>query len=175
MLFRSSFGASVLRQSKKVFRYQSGKGLLWSSGTLFCPNNDITFANVVGSNIRIVCDIPHGAPQPGAVVQIRGVSTPGYNGTYTVASIIDSRTLEVTPTTVPTVSPATLGDQPRFIMSGWYGASVRAGCFEDQNGLFWEWDGQTLWAVKRSSTFQTAGYVTVQAGRNIVVGQTSTT
>ena len=170
-----SFGASVLRQSKKVFRYQSGKGLLWSSGTLFCPNNDITFANVVGSNIRVVCDIPHGAPQPGAVVQIRGISTPGYNGTYTVASIIDSRTLEVTPTTVPTVSPAALGDQPRFIMSGWYGASVRAGCFEDQNGLFWEWDGQTLWAVKRSSTFQLAGYVTVATGSQVVVGDASDT
>ena len=170
-----SFGASSLRQSKKVFRYQSGKGLLWSSGTLFCPNNDVTSANVVGSVINVVCDVPHGSPQAGATIQLKGISTPGYNGTYTVSSITDSRTLQVTPTVVPTVSPAVLGDQPRFIMSGWAGSSIRAGCFEDQNGLFWEWDGQTIWAVKRSSTFQLGGYVTATVGSQVINGDTSDT
>ena len=170
-----SFGSSSLRQSKKVFRYQSGKGLLWSSGTLFCPNNDVTFANVAGSTIQIVCDVPHGSPQAGATIQLKGITTPGYNGTYTVSSIIDSRTLRVTPATLPTVTPAILGDQPRFIMSGWYGATVRAGCFEDQNGLFWEWDGQTLWAIKRSSTFQLAGYVTATTGSQVILGDFSDT
>jgi len=170
-----SFGASALRQSKKVFRYQSGKGLLWSSGTLFCPNNDVTFANVVGSTIQIVTDVPHGSPQAGSTIQLKGISTPGYNGTYTVSSVVESRTLRVTPTVLPSVSPAILGDQPRFIMSGWYGASVRAGCFEDQNGLFWEWDGQTLWAVKRSSTFQLGGYVTATVGSQVINGDFSDT
>ena len=171
-----SFGASSLRQSKKVFRYQSGKGLLWSSGTLFCPNNDVTYANTTtGQNIQIITDVPHGSPQAGATIQLKGISTPGYNGTYTVSSIIDSHTLQVTPATLPAVTPAVLGDQPRFIMSGWYGASVRAGCFEDQNGLFWEWDGQTLWAVKRSSTFQLAGYVTATTGSQVINGDTSYT
>ena len=170
-----SFGASVLRQSKKVFRYQSGKGLLWSSGTLFCPNNDVTFANVVGSTIQIVTDVPHGSPQAGSTIELKGISTPGYNGTYTVSSIIESRTLRVTPAVLPTVSPAVLGDQPRFVMSRWYGASVRAGCFEDQNGLFWEWDGQTLWAVKRSSTFQLGGYITATVGSQVINGDTSDT
>ena len=251
-------GASVVRQSKKVFRYQSGKGLLWSSGTLFCPNNDlvsvqaatttttttastatltnntfqtITVSSTTGfaigqtilsqsatalgistgpvtisavpssttmtlsypaqnttakanpvvvstvplsSNITVICDIPHGAPQLGATVQLRGITSPGYNGTYTVTSVNDNRSLNVLSTsTLINSNVAVLGDQPRFIMSNWHGSSIRAGCFEDQNGLFWEWDGQTLWAVKRSSTFQTAGYVTVSAGRNVVVGQTS--
>jgi hypothetical protein len=251
-------GASVVRQSKKVFRYQSGKGLLWSSGTLFCPNNDIvsvqaatttttttaataaltnntfqtitvssttgfavgqtilsTSATALGiatgpvtvtavpsstqltlgypsqtttsvanpivvatvplsSNITVICDIPHGAPQLGATVQLRGITSPGYNGTYTVNSINDNRSLNVLSTsTLINSNVAVLGDQPRFIMTNWHGSSIRAGCFEDQNGLFWEWDGQTLWAVKRSSTFQTAGYVTVQAKQNVVIGQTS--
>jgi hypothetical protein len=52
---------------------------------------------------------------------------------------------------------AVLGFQPRFVMSQWHGSSVRAGPFDDQNGLFWEYDGQTLFVVKRSSTFQIAG------------------
>jgi len=170
-----SFGASSLRQSKKVFRYQSGKGLLWSSGTLFCPNNDVVYANVAGSNIYVVCDIPHGNPQPGATIQLKGISTPGYNGTYTVSNIVDYRTLQMVPPVLPTVSPAILGEQPRFVISGWSGASVRAGCFEDQNGLFWEWDGQTLWVVKRSSTFQLAGYVTATTGSQVINGDTTDT
>jgi hypothetical protein len=170
-----SFGASSLRQSKKVFRYQSGKGLLWSAGTLFCPNNDVVFANVAGSNIYVTCDIPHGNPQPGATIQLKGISTPGYNGTYTVSNIVDYRTLQMVPPVLPTVSPAILGEQPRFVISGWSGASVRAGCFEDQNGLFWEWDGQTLWVVKRSSTFQLAGYVTATTGSQVINGDTTDT
>jgi hypothetical protein len=168
-----SHGASCLRQSKKVFRYQSGKGLLWSSGTLFCPNNDITYANVVGNSIVIVTEIPHGIPQPGATIQVRGIKTPGYNGIYTVSAIRESRTIEVIPAVVPTITPGILDDQPRFTINSWSGSSVRAGCFEDQNGLFWEWDGQTLWAVKRSSTFQSAGYVTVAAASQVIVGDVS--
>jgi hypothetical protein len=168
-----SHGASCLRQSKKVFRYQSGKGLLWSSGTLFCPNNDITSANVVGNSIVIVTEIPHGIPQPGATIRVRGIKTPGYNGLYTITTIRESRTIEVIPPVVPTITPAELDDQPRFTINSWSGSSVRAGCFEDQNGLFWEWDGQTLWAVKRSSTFQTAGYVTVSNASQVIVGDTT--
>jgi hypothetical protein len=170
-----SFGASALRQSKKVFRYQSGKGLLWSSGTLFCPNIDVTSANISLSNINVVCEVPHGCPQAGATIQLKGIATPGYNGTYTVSNVIDSRTLQVTPSILPTVSPAALGDQPRLAVSSWYGSSVRVGCFDDQNGLFWEWDGQTLWAVKRSSTFQLAGYVTATTGSSVINGDVSDT
>ena len=236
-----TYGSNIVRQSKKVFRYQSGKGLLWSSGTLFCPNNDIlaisSAGTAVGSLMGIVTEIANGLPQPGATVQIIGVTSTGFNtvGTsyYTINSVLESTTASmlslntisgVTATNV-TVSSfvgdgttvtvtatahglrtgtavsfssagvytnavgvlisvtgvntftylssttgtqnsgtattyiATLTDQPRFIMKNWHGASVRAGCFEDQNGLFWEYDGQTLFAVKRSSTFQLAGLV----------------
>ena len=33
---------------------------------------------------------------------------------------------------------------------------VRAGMFDDQNGFFYEYDGQNLSAVRRSSTLQIA-------------------
>jgi hypothetical protein len=150
-----------VRQTKKVFRYQSGKGFLWSSGTLFCPNNDITSLTATGtaitSIITIVMSVSHGAPQIGATIIIRGVSTSGYNGTYTVASVIDHLTVTVVANQVLGATTAVLGFQPRFVMSQWHGSSVRAGPFDDQNGLFWEYDGQTLFVVKRSSTFQIAG------------------
>jgi len=174
-----SYGASVVRQSKKVFRYQSGKGLLWSSGTLFCPNNDIASITVsslvAGSNITVVSSVPNGLPQAGATIVIRGVSTANVNGTYTVSSVVESTTANVVSTSpISTLNPV-LGDQPRFIMTNWHGASVRAGCFDDQNGLFWEYDGQTLFVVRRSATFQLAGTVTTTVGSQLLIGSLSTT
>jgi hypothetical protein len=170
-------GSNVLRQSKKVFRYQSGKGFLWSSGTLFCPNNDIVSmtasSTTLPATFTIVTDVAHGAPQPGAIVQVRGMTTASFNGTYVVKTITESTTIVVDAVVNPGVLTPVLGDQPRFIMSSWHGASIRAGTFDDQNGLFWEFDGQNLFAVKRSSTFQLAGLVTIGLNSQTVTGDAS--
>jgi len=244
-------GSTVIRQSKKAFRYQSGKGILFSSGTLFCPQLDISSINVfgitqattggpynsvsaqplslqvasstgfavgqtiasylgpnlgtvtvnaipdtthininwtntaqtatipigtlitvlpAGSNIQIVTDIIHGIPQPGATAIIRNFTTTQFNGTYTITGVIDSRTVNVQSQTALTSTLYNLGDQPRLVVQGWHGASVRAGCFEDPNGLFWEYDGQTLAVVRRQSTFATAGYVTVTPQSQTLLG-----
>jgi hypothetical protein len=40
--------------------------------------------------------------------------------------------------------------------------------FDNQNGVFWETDGQTLFVGKRSSTYQLAGKVSVTNGSNTV-------
>lgn len=165
-----SYGASIVRQSKKVFRYQSGKGMLWSSGTLFCPNNDITSitssGTTIGSIITITTSIPHGGPQAGSTIIIRGIVTSGYNNTYVVASIVNAFTLTV-------VAIATLGStvvtesfQPRFIISRWHGGSIRAGTFDEQNGIFWEYDGSNLWVVRRSSTFQISGNISISGANS---------
>lgn len=169
-----AFGASVVRQSKKVFRYQSGKGLMWSSGTLFCPNNDIISVSAsgvtVGSTITITTSIAHGAPQAGAIIVLKGIATSGYNGSYTLNSVLNSTQITVL-ATQPLGNPSpVLADQPRFVMSNWHGASVRVGTFDDQNGIFWEWDGQTLWVVKRSSTFQIIGSVTATQYSQAITG-----
>jgi len=44
------------------------------------------------------------------------------------------------------------------------GIANRAGVFDDQNGAFWEWDGTTLWCVRRSSVRQLTGTITVTNG-----------
>ena len=170
-------GSSVVRQSKKVFRYQSGKGFLWSSGTLFCPNNDIVSVTATGtastSVITITTAISHGAPQVGATIEIRGVATSGYDGVYTVTRVIDHLRVEVVAFQTLGNVVGVLGNQPRFIMRNWHGSSVRAGPFDDQNGLFWEYDGQTLWVVKRSSTFQIAGTCLVSVNGQTLTNDTT--
>jgi hypothetical protein len=42
--------------------------------------------------------------------------------------------------------------------------------FDDQNGMFWEHDGQSLNTVLRTSTNQLAGLVSVGVGSNLVTG-----
>jgi hypothetical protein len=171
-------GASIVRQSKKVFRYQSGKGLLWSSGTLFCPSFDITeiIYNPGSGLIYPSTAVPHGLQVPtvagnlGATVQIKGITTSGYNGTYRVASISGDSQIRISSYQVPGSSNGVLSDKARLVVTNWHGSSVRAGCFDDQNGLFWEYDGQTLWVVKRSSTFQLAGFVYISVNTTTLNG-----
>lgn len=111
-----TYGSSIVRQSKKVFRYQSGKGLLWSSGTLFAPNNDIvamsSAGTAIGSLTAIVSEIANGLPQAGASVQIVGVASTGFNtvGTsfYTINNVIESTTASMLSlNTISGVTPVT--------------------------------------------------------------------
>ena len=46
----------------------------------------------------------------------------------------------------------------------------RAGVFDDQNGAFFEYDGATFWACRRSSTRQLSGTITVTNGSGAIAG-----
>jgi hypothetical protein len=167
-------GASAVRQTKKYFRYQSGKGLLFTSGTMLKPTFDIASilaaGTSVGSNITVTTDIEHGL-NAGAVVDLSGITTSGYNDTgYTVTSISSDTAFVIeAQNSLGSVAPE-LGQQPRVNVTGWHGSSIRAGMMDDQNGLFWEHNGQTLNVVQRSSTLQLAGSVSVGVGSNLVTG-----
>ncbi len=171
--FLPSHGASVSRQTKKYMRYQSGKGILWTSGILFNPviNLDqISAAGTgVGSVITVSTEIDHGL-QAGATIQISGVVTSGYNGVYGVASIVNESTFTVNATTAQGSTTAVITNLPRVTVKNWVGASTRCGPFDDQNGLFWEFDGQELAVVKRSATYQLSGFVSVTSGSQLVTG-----
>ena len=171
--FIPSHGASVSRQTKKYMRYQSGKGVLWSSGVSLNPvlNLDQISASgtSVGSLITVTTELDHSL-QVGATISIDGVVTAGYNGTYGVNSIVGENTFTVVAATVLGSETAVITNLPRITVENWHGASVRVGPFDDQNGIFWEYDGRELAVVKRSSTYQLSGFVSVQTGSQAVVG-----
>ena len=50
----------------------------------------------------------------------------------------------------------------------------RVGMFDDQNGIFFEFDGQQLYAVRRSSTYQLSGFVSANVANTTVNGITTT-
>lgn len=169
-----TYGATVARQSKRYFRYQSGKGFLWSTGTLFRPNYDIrsmtASGTTIGSTITVATDdIDHGL-QIGASIELAGSSTSGYNGTYTVASIVSDYEFTVLATSVLGATTAVLNITPKVYVTGWDGAAVRAGLFDEQNGLFWEYDGGILSVVKRNATAQLSGTISVTQNSNAVTG-----
>ena len=169
------FGASTVRVSKKYFRYQSGKGLLWSTGTLFRPNYDIqtisASGTAIGSTVTVKTDdIDHGL-QIGASVTISGITTSGYNGTYTVNSIIDDYTFTFLATSILGASSGVVLEiSAKVSVAAWHGSVVRAGCFDDQNGMFWEYTGSILCAVRRNSTQQLSGSVAINSNSNSVTG-----
>jgi hypothetical protein len=166
-------GATAIRQTKKYMRYQSGKGVMWTSGVLFCPtlNLDQISANgtASGSTVSVSCESSHGL-QVGATVIISGVVTAGYNGTYGVSSIIDEQTFTYAAAGELGSATAVLTDLPRVTIKNWYGSTVRSGAFDDQNGVYWEYDGQELAVGKRSATFQLSGFVDVSPGSQAVTG-----
>ena len=171
--FVPSHGASVSRQTKKYMRYQSGKGVLWTSGVSLNPviNLDQISASgtTVGSLITVTTELDHSL-QVGATVIISGVVTSGYNGTYGVNTITGENTFTVIAAEALGSASAVITNIPRVTVKNWHGASVRVGPFDDQNGLFWEYDGQELAIVKRSATYQLSGFISVTAGSQSVTG-----
>ena len=162
----NSNNQQAIRQTRRYFRYQSGKGLQYSSGSLMRPSFqlDELSCNSIDGIITIQTKEQHNLI-PGAEINIINSTTTGYNGTYTVDSVLTYNKFTVR-TSVPLPAKAT--GRYYITVSGWTGSVVRAGLFDEQNGIFFEYDGETLYAVQRNSTYQVSGRVSVEQGSNTV-------
>ncbi len=157
-------GNQLIRQTRRYFRYQSGKGMMFSTGSCMTSPFILDSITASGSTVTVTTKFPHNL-WTGAAIRISGANESAYNGSWTVASVpSDLRfTYSVSPATI-TATPATgnLTAQPNT----WYGAFVRLGMFDNQNGFFFEYDGQTLNVCRRSSTFQLSGYISALAANS---------
>lgn len=172
-----TYGSQAVRMSKKYIRYQSGKSINYNTAALFAPNYNLRSVTstglTIGSTITIVTDdLDHGL-QAGATVGLASITTAGYTGTYTVASVIDERSFTVLATSVLGATTAVFGVSAHLYHVGWHGATIRAGTFDEQNGIYWQNDGIQMSIGLRSSTLQTIGTVNVTPGSNLVTGNNS--
>ena len=57
-----------------------------------------------------------------------------------------------------------------FTVDAWENSVLRAGMFDDQNGLFWEFNGSTLSCIVRSSTQQLSGFASATFKSTTITG-----
>jgi hypothetical protein len=178
--------SKIVRQTRKYFRYQSGKGIQVSMAVNFNPTFDIDrIEPVSGNNLlyNLNCKFPHqisrNAVNSSQRVKIRNVTGAGatvFDG-VTEFPIVgfpinapDSDFVFTIQTPRPIASVDTIGGFPQYTLTNWVDCSIKAGLFDDQNGFFFEYDGTTLYAVRRSATQQISGQVTVSRGSQRVTG-----
>jgi hypothetical protein len=166
-------GISAIRQTRRYFRYQSGKGIQMSSGSKFTPSLDVNSISSVGTAVTVTIQQPL-TFNTGVSVVMDGVTTNAgtnnyYNGTFTVQSI-NYQAKSFTYFTTSTNTDVSPGGLPIATIKNFAGAAVRVGMFDAQNGFYMEYDGQYVFAVRRDSTKELYGLVNVTNGSSIVTG-----
>ena len=179
----NTMGAQIIRQTRRYFRYQSGKGIQFSTGAQLTPVYDIEYISLNGGSVgpatmRIQTVQDHGM-QVGAKVTVEGIETNQvynpYNITDTyISRVINTNTFEVDITLTSTVQTTDLtpaGTNIYVHVTYWDGSSTRAGLFDDQNGFFFEYDGAEVYVCRRHSEKEGEGRVTVTQYSSLVTGR----
>jgi len=168
--------AQIVRQTRKYFRYQSGKGIQVSFAINFKPSIDLEkMERFSATTIECRTRRPHNLVS-GLFVEVaeaqdsNGEQSSLYNGIFqvTVVDLVTFRIIAAEP--VPEGPEARAYGFPQFHVRNWENGAIRSGMFDFQNGMFFEFDGQEIYAVRRSSTQQTAGTVSALRGSELIFG-----
>ena len=168
-----TWNGQMIRQTRKYFRYQSGKGIQTSAGINFKPSIDLNSMTKF-DNLTIECQTrrPHGLIS-GLFVTISqaedsfGDPSQVYNGDFQV-TVVDLSTFRISQNMTGQEEKAYGFGQ--FFVREWTGGAVRSGMFDSQNGMFYEFDGEKIYCVRRSSTQQTSGTVAALQGSEELFG-----
>lgn len=164
--------SQIIRQTRRYFRYQSGKGTQISKAVNFSAPTELESLYRSGTTAYATTRRPHRLT-PGLVITVMDVAqqssgTDYWNGTYVVQTVPDFNQFTFTLTDIPPETVA--GGFPAFLVQSWSNSRLRVGMFDDQNGLFFEYDGAELFAVRRNSVKQLPGTCTVQFNNAMVQG-----
>jgi hypothetical protein len=157
----SSHNQQYIRQTRRYFRYQSGKGIQMSTGTTLKPQFNLDGVTSSGTLCRVTTKDPHNITSA-MTITITGANETAYNGTFSVNTVLNPYSFTYIASSIPSQTVAS--GPVNCSGNSWYGGYNRVGIFDSQNGMFWEFDGTILSAVKRNSTYQIYGQVQVAAG-----------
>ena len=154
--------SQMIRQTRKYFRYQSGKGIQVSFAVNFSPSTGIDTYSRSGTTATISTRNPHRL-SAGLTIKIYGAEVSSgsnyWNGNFTVDSVINEYQFTVTLEDEPV--DITAKGLIEFYIVSWSNSRLKCGLFDDQNGLYFEYDGSTLYAARRSSVQQVSGVSSV--------------
>ena len=148
-----------------------GSAITTTSGT----TTGLTFvvAGIAGSTVVVTTKFPHNLTVTGKI-QVAGADQSAYNGIFAISGVpsLQSLVYQTLNFAVPTNLTATAtGGFLRLSPYSWYGSKNRLGFFDQQNGLFFEFDGQQLYCVYRNSINQISGLSIVTNGSPRIQGQ----
>ena len=167
-------GVAAIRQTRRYFRYQSGKGLQMSTGTKMTPSFDINSITQTGTSVVVVVQ-QNATFSSGVSVVMEGVEVNAgavnpYNGTFTVTEVNAANRSFTYNATTSSTDTTPLGLSAQATIKNWKGAANRVGIFDAQNGFYFEYDGLTLFAVRRRSIREMAGTITATSGSTTITG-----
>lgn len=157
----------VIRQTRKYIKYQSGKGIQLSNAVNFSGAHAILSLTRKGMTAYLVTPQAHKLI-PGTVFKVQGAIDEHWNGSFTVQHILDAYTFTFKLDSEPEATLA-VGVRVTYTLASWTNVRLRIGMFDEQNGLFWEYDGAKLWAVKRTSVNPIAGTCKATRGEALVM------
>jgi hypothetical protein len=174
-------GIAAVRQTRKYFRYQSGKGIQFSTGTKVTPTFNINTISSAGTSIALLTTFEPASFQSGTTIKIEGLQTNAgttnyYNGTFTSNLVITtSNVVQYTMAGNPTdLQPgAQSGSTPQLTVTNWRGSLVRVGLFDDLNGFYFEYNGDQWFAVQRRATTELMGTVNLANSTTAVTGNST--
>jgi hypothetical protein len=97
-----------------------------------------------------------------------GPSADYYNGVHIITAIPDQYTFTFSLDDVPPETEA--NGIVEYYVNGWRNSRLKCGLFDDQNGLYFEYDGQSLNCVRRSSVQQISGVASVTFKSGEIIG-----
>lgn len=164
-------GSQSIRQTRRNFKYQPGKGMCLSTGAKFTPTFDVVSITASGTTATVTTETNHNL-QVGATIRVENVISTGtdyYNGTFVITSITNVNVFTYTMTGSPATTAPT-GVNIYVTCIKWVGAVVRQGVFDEQNGMYFEYDGATLYCCQRAGNKQISGKIAVTANTQTVTG-----
>lgn len=162
--------SQMIRQTRKYFRYQSGKGIQVSLAINFSAPVTVERLYRDGDGVgHVVTRRPHRLSED-VYVTFRDSSDQTWNRTCQVLSVTDLTSFTVSLGQAGTPTSVNAPGLVSMTVDGWNNSKLRCGLFDDQNGLFFEYDGERLYAVRRSSVTQLTGTASVTFNSPVVVG-----
>jgi hypothetical protein len=160
----------AIRQTKRYFRYQSGKGVAFSTGSILEPAiENIDSITASGTTVTVVSAVAHNVTRD-TIVDVRNCGDNNYNGQYQVTNVVDPYTFKYETSSAPTEAAAT-GEYTVTPVGG-FGTRLEIGMQDQQNGLFFRYASGNLSVVRRTSTYQLSGKITVTNGNTLISSYT---